>query len=132
MKLFNMTADDGADAIILAAPYMEELLSDDELMKMIVERKKSTDRTEATQLGGIFVIKLVYRLLKEHRQATFGLVGALNGKTPEEIGVWTFVEIFETVKGLIDDVLFYDFFPSSEQSEQETQSELSDKQEESQ
>lgn len=122
MKLSQMTTDQVADAMIQIAPDIETLMNDAELVNKFKSRPTSTDTKEAMKLGTITVLNIAMYLLKEQRQVTWNILGALNQKTSEEIGKQLFPTTIKQITEILKDPEFLSFFPQFAQSGQGTQS----------
>jgi len=122
MKLSEMTTDQTADVLVQIAPDIEILMSDGELIDKIQNRAKSNDKSEATKLGMAVALNVATHLLKNHRESTWNIVGALNSKSAADVAAQSFPATLSQIVEIISDKDLMDFFTPSGQSAPETQS----------
>ncbi len=89
-----------------AVPYIAELLDDEELKQVKAEWKETKELTV-----GDMMRKLMPMFLVKHPDAVFGLLGALNGKTADEVAAQEWSETRAMLKDtMLDDIdVFFGF-----------------------
>lgn len=91
-----------------AVPYIAELLDDEELKQVKAEWKESKELTIGSMMK-----KLLPMILVKHPDAVFGLLGAFNGRTAEEIAQQEQSETMRMLKDamtMLDDIdVFFGF-----------------------
>lgn len=122
MKLSTMTTDQAADALLLIAPEIETLMNDDELISKFQNRKTSGDKTEAAKFGMATILGIASYLLKVHRETTWNILGALNQKTPHQVGKQLLPVTIGQISETLNDKELLSFFTPSEALAQEPQS----------
>lgn len=123
MKLSTVTTNGAADILVLIAPEIETLIGDSKLAEKLKNRKTTTDKGEATKFGMVTILDLAAYLLKNHRETTWNILGALNNKTPEEIGNQLLPVTMKQIVEVLSDKDLLSFFTLSEQSVPEPSSE---------
>lgn len=115
MKLSSLSTDRATDVLCEIAPYAINIMSDDELMaelKTAVDFKQATTLAEQIALVGGKISKIVPILLKKRKSDVFGILGALNEKTPEEIAKQNILKTMLQIKDISKDKELLDFFKS--------------------
>lgn len=132
MKLSQMTTDQVADVLLTIIPEIELLMSDDELSNMWKNRTTTKDKEEAKKLGLVTVFKIASYLMREHRESTWRILGAVNNKTPEDIGRQMFTTTVKQISEILQDKELMSFFTSPAKSDTTTVSDTSQESTESQ
>lgn len=115
MKLSELSTDAAMDVLCEITPYVSNIATDDALME---ELKRAVDlpqgSTPAAMLaaGADKLTKLVPILLKKRRADMIGILAAINGKTPGEIGKQNVLTTIGQVWELCRDRELIDFFKS--------------------
>lgn len=110
--LSQMTTDETADVLCIAAPCIQHMAEDKGLCK---ELSRTLPKDEHSQMGvyRFWVARiavLVPIILKGHREDLYGILSAFNGLTEEECGKQPLMQTLQQVKELCDDKEFVDFF----------------------
>ena len=115
MKLSRVSTDKAADVLCEIAPYAINIFSDEELME---ELKSALDMKDANTMAEKIAIisgklsNIVSILLKKRKADLFGIVGALNDKTAEEVGKQNFLVTMKQIRDISKDKELVDFFKS--------------------
>ena len=120
MKLSKMTTDSAADVLCEITPYIANIVADEELLAELrnaVDPKEVATRAELMAKGVEKVTKLVPIVLKKRKADVFGILAALNEKTPEEISKQNIIATMAQVREVIKDKELMDFFKSCVGSE---------------
>lgn len=115
MKLSALDTDRATDVLCEIAPYAINIMSDDELMaelKSAVDLKGASTLAEQIAIMGGKISKIVPILLKKRKSDVFGILGALNEKTPEEIAKQNILKTMSQIKDISKDKELLDFFKS--------------------
>lgn len=92
--LAKMNTGLGFDAMTKILPYLKEFLDDKELSKAYARASEDKDAT----LLDVAMVTFP-RMVAEHRAAIYGIVGAVTGKTAEEIDQQPLEETMEVFTG---------------------------------
>lgn len=117
MKLSEMNGEQLATCLCAIAEPIERMADDEEITGAL---RGCVKRSEA----GIFekvdlpraVLRMIPVLLGKHRRDTFLIIGAMNGKTVDEIAKQNGMKTILDIKACFDKDLF-DFFKSSVSAE---------------
>lgn len=115
MKISNLTTDEALDVLCEITPYVENILSDEELLEELknkVEDGKKLTRAEVYAYGIEKINSLVKILLKKRRDDVYGILGALNNVPKEEIAKQNFITTGNQIREVIKDKELMDFFKS--------------------
>lgn len=134
MKLSEMNTEQLFDALGNVLPYVWNFVEDENIAKFLADRKPQIEAgVSAGKVGKKLVIDIAMTALKERRDDTCGIIGAIEGKTPKQVkdqmGFTTLGQVIGIItdltgdKGLLQDVS--GFFTQSGLSDSETQSGLS-------
>lgn len=86
-----------------ALPYVAELLNDDAVIAAKVAMKT---RTEGEAVNGKLLSDLMPTFLMKKPDAVYGLLGAISGKTPEEIAEQDFSKTIKLLESpMLDDLM---------------------------
>lgn len=115
MKLSQLSTDKAADILCELTPYINNIVSDDELMS---ELKTSTGgvgmtRAQLIVCGVERINKIVPILLKKKRADVYGILSTLSEKSVEEIAKQKFVKTVGQLVEVVKDKELLDFFVSS-------------------
>lgn len=102
MKLSEMNTDQAFACMVRMAPYAAQLVD-----ALAPEKKRVLEDSEASASDAINAF--VPLLLSEHKEALYGLLGAMDGKTPEEIERQPYAQTMAIIKGDVTRE-FFDFF----------------------
>lgn len=119
MKISQLTTNETADAFIILAPEIEILMNDQELIAIFQNREKSGEAGEAKKLGMKFMFSAAVYLLKNQRETTFNILGALSGIGVDDIGKQLFPKTLGQIIDILNDPELMSFFTSFAPSEQE-------------
>ena len=119
MKLSEMSTDQAADIMIQVAMDIEVLANDEKLAQLFKNRSTTKNPQKASKVGGLFLLKIATYLLKEQRGSTWSILGALNQKTPEEIGAQMIGVTIKQIMEVLTDREMIGFFQSSSTLQQE-------------
>lgn len=114
-----MNTNQVADVLVRIVPDIEILMNDNDFLDKIKNRPKTEDEKEAAKLGMSTVLGIATYLLDKHRDITFNIIGAINGKTSKDIGNQGFAVTVKQIIEVLKDGELFSFFTSSEKSEQE-------------
>lgn len=120
MKLSQMTTDRATDVLCEITPYVANIVGDEELLAELrnaVDPKEVATQAELMAKGIEKVTKLVPIVLKKRKADVFGILAALNEKTPEEISKQNIIATMAQVREVIKDKELMDFFRSCAGSE---------------
>lgn len=120
MKLSQMTTDRATDVLCEITPYVANIVGDEELLAELrnaVDPKEVATKAELMAKGIEKVTKLVPIVLKKRKADVFGILAALNEKTPEEISKQNIIATMAQVREVIKDKELMDFFRSCAGSE---------------
>lgn len=115
MKLSQMSTDRAADVLCEIAPYAMNIMTDDELtaeLKAAVNVEGVNTMAEKIALLVGKISKLLPIILKKRRADLFGILGALNDKTVEEIAKQNIIKTMSQIKDISKDKELLDFFKS--------------------
>jgi mannitol/fructose-specific phosphotransferase system IIA component (Ntr-type) len=115
MKLSELSTDRATDVLCEIAPYVISILEDEELLnelKTAVDFEKAETMAEKMAIIGNKFTKIVPIILKGKKQDLFGIIGALNEKTPEEIAKQNIVKTMKQIREITKDKDLLDFFKS--------------------
>lgn len=111
MKISEMTNDQAAECMIRLAVPFGHLCDDDGITEIIKKYNEMKGMENIRALGRILPEIMGYAL-KTHKTDVYDIVGALIGKTPEEVSKMNFAATLKAVKESYDEVL-KDFFIST-------------------
>ena len=117
MKLSQISTEKAADILCEITPYVANIATNEDLLAELrnaIDKEKASTRAELLLAGAE---KLIPILLRNCRDDIFGILGALNGKTAEEIGAQSFPATMNQVREIIQDKELLDFFRSCASSE---------------
>ena len=103
----NLTTDRAVDVLIEITPYIADIAADTELKGIVNKQKKAKKSDEL----GLFAA-LIPLFLKKYRPAVYKLLGAIYGKTAEEIAEQSLSETLSQIKDIANDKDLISFFTS--------------------
>lgn len=115
MKLSQMTTDKATDVLCEIAPYAINIMTDEDLMN---ELKAAIDFDEANTMAEKIAVsvgkisKILPILLKKRKNDIFGILGALNDKSIDEIAKQNVIKTMSQIKDISKDKELLDFFKS--------------------
>ena len=115
MKLSQMTTDKATDVLCEIAPYAMNIMTDEDLMN---ELKAAIDFDEANTMAEKIAVsvgkisKILPILLKKRKNDIFGILGALNDKSIDEIAKQNVIKTMSQIKDISKDRELLDFFKS--------------------
>lgn len=115
MKLSQISTDKAVDVLCEIAPYATNIFSDETLMeelKSALDMKDANTMAEKIAIVGEKLSNIVSILLKKRKTDLFGIVGALNDKTTEEVSKQNFLITMKQIKDISKDKELVDFFKS--------------------
>jgi len=124
MKLSEMSTNEVGDVLVTVLPEIELLMNDEKLIEMWTDRTRSSDKKEAARFGTLTFIKLASYLMKNQRDSTWRILGAVNQKTPEEIGNQFFTTTLNQTMDVLQDKELMSFFTSPGKSERTNASDI--------
>ena len=120
MRLSELSTDRAMDVLCEIAPYAINIMTDDELMaelKSAVDFKDANTMAEKIALTVGKVSKIIPILLKKRKGDIFGVLGALNDKSVDEIAKQNIVVTMKQIRDISKDKELLDFFKSCTGSE---------------
>ena len=115
MRLSEMGTEQVSDLLCEITPYISGIVSDEELLeelRRVITREQAANRAEILAIGAQKLTKIVPIILKKRKGDLFGILGALNNKTPEEIAKQNFIVTLAQIRDVIKDKELIDFFKS--------------------
>lgn len=112
MKISQMTTDQAADALCRIAPPFTRMLQDKETVPAIQQMFDSLQDEKPVESITAVLLKVVPYLLKDHKCDVYEIIGALTGKTQQQIGKQNILKTVQDIKDSLDQELV-DFFRSS-------------------
>ena len=115
MKLSQMTTDKATDVLCEIAPYAMNIMTDEDLMN---ELKSAINFDEANTMAEKIAVsvgkisKILPILLKKRKNDIFGVLGALNDKSIDEIANQNVIKTMSQIKDISKDKELLDFFKS--------------------
>ena len=113
MKISELTTEQGLDVLCEIVPYVGNII-EDEALTAELQRKmrmgKDATQAEVYAAGIEKLSKLIPILLKTHRADVYGIVAAINGKTPDEIAAQSALKTAAEIRDIVTDKAFKDFF----------------------
>ena len=110
MKISQMNSEQGADVLMKIMKPVCDILADRDAVTLF-DNLQGLDPDQAMEGLTAVVMQALPYLLEKHRMDTFAIIGALSGKTAQQIASQRFLE---TVRDVIDcaDRELIDFFTS--------------------
>lgn len=120
MKLSELTTEQVTDVLCELTPFLANIASDEDLMEELrnaINVNKTTTRAEALAAGAEKLSKIIPILLKKRKWDLFGIVGAVNRKSAQEIAKQNILVTLKQARDVIKDKDLVDFFKSCVGSE---------------
>ena len=115
MRLSELSTENTADVLCEIAPHFENIITDDELMEILkskVDLPENSTIIEKITLLTSKATKILPIILKKRKNDVFGILGALNGKTIEEIANQNILKTMSQIRDIKKDKELLDFFKS--------------------
>lgn len=115
MKLSELSTEKATDVLCEIAPYAMNIMTDEELvdeLKAAVDFKGANTMAQKIALTVGKISKILPILLKKRRADLFGILGALNEKSIEEIAKQNIIKTMSQIKDISKDKELLDFFKS--------------------
>ena len=114
-KISELTTDNAADIMCEIVPYVDDIVTDEELMNEI--KAKINLSAGATKFEFFAVLigkisKIAPILLKKKRESVYGILAAFNEKEIEEIGKQNFIITLRQITTLVKDKQVMELFTS--------------------
>lgn len=118
--LSQMTTDETCDVLCIAAPHIQNMAVDKNLIAEVQRRLPKGEHTQIDvyRFGLTRVVNLVPIFLKDHREDVYAILSLFNGLTPEECGKQGFLSTLAQINELVKDEEFVNFFKQSFGTEQ--------------
>ena len=120
MKLSELSTDRALDVLCEIAPLATNIVTDEDLtseLKAVIDFGGASTMAEKIALAVGKISKIIPILLKKRKAEIFGILGALNGKTTEEIANQNIIFTMKQVRDISKDKELLDFFKSCTGSE---------------
>lgn len=121
MKLSQFSTEKAADVLCEIAPFAINILSDADLIEELrsaLDMKQANTPAERLALIGNKFAKIVPIVLKGRKEDVFGIIGALNEKSIEEIKKQNVLVTMKQIKEISKDKELLDFFRSCTDAEE--------------
>lgn len=117
MKLSELSTERATDVLCEIAPYFMNITTDEELvgeLKSAINFKEAQAMSMAEKITVVTgkISKILPILLKKKRNDLFGILGALNEKSVEEIAKQNIIKTMLQIKDISKDKELLDFFKS--------------------
>ena len=117
MKLSELSTERATDVLCEIAPYFMNITTDEELvgeLKAAVDFKDAETMSMAEKITVVTgkISKILPILLKKRKTDLFGILGALNDKSIEEIAKQNIIKTMLQIKDISKDKELLDFFKS--------------------
>ena len=115
MKLSQISTDRAADVLCEIAPCVVNILSDEKLLeelKAALDYEPETTYAEKLAMVANKFSKIIPIVLKGRKEDVFGIIGALNEKSVEEIKKQNIIVTMKQIRDISKDKELLDFFKS--------------------
>ncbi len=115
MKLSELSTERATDVLCEIAPYFMNIATDEELvgeLKAAIDFEEADTMAEKIALTAGKISKILPILLKKRKSDLFGVLGALNEKTVEEIAKQNIIKTMSQIRDISKDKELLDFFKS--------------------
>ena len=120
MKISELSTEKAADMLCALVPCISDIAADEELLDEL-RRKVSipagASTAEVMMLGAEKLNKLVPILLREKRNAIFGILAILNEKSISAVAAQSLILTMKQVRDIVKDKELMDFFRSCTDAE---------------
>jgi hypothetical protein len=120
MKLSELSTERATDVLCEIAPHAMAIMTDEELvaeLKSAVDFQNANTMAEKITLVGGKISKILPIVLKKRKVEVFGILGALNEKSVDEIAKQNIIKTMLQIKDMAKDKELLDFFKSCTGSE---------------
>ena len=114
-KISELTTDIAADVICEIVPYIEEIITDEELMAEVKSKLNLSEGANKLEFYYALVGKVARIapiLLKKKRNAVYGILAAFNEVSPEAMGKQNFIITLRQITELVRDRQVVELFTS--------------------
>ena len=121
MKLSELSTDRAADVLCEIAPYMVNIMKDEELVEELsvaVDFKYANTMAEKIALTVGKISKILPILFKKRKADILGILGALNNKSVSDIAKQNIVVTMKQIRDISKDKELLDFFKSCTDAEE--------------
>ncbi len=115
MRLSQLTTDEALDVLCEITPYIMNISADETLLNEIkskIKPEKDATKAEIYLLAADKISRIIPIILKGHRDDIYGMVGAINGKTVDEIRAQNILSTSKQIYEMFKDKELLDFFKS--------------------
>lgn len=110
MKISEMTTEQATDTLVRLSAPIGNICDDEALVEII--KKFHESKTENIRAVGKLLPEVLGFALQAHKRDVYEIVGALIGKTCDEVAKMPFAAMLKEMRNSYDEV-FRDFFTSS-------------------
>lgn len=114
-KISEFTTDNAADIICEIVPYVDDIITDEELMNEIKAKLNLSEGATKFEFYAVLIgkiSKIAPILLKKKRESIYGILAAFNEKEVEEIGKQNFIITLRQITTLVRDKQVMELFTS--------------------
>lgn len=114
-KISELTTDTAADVICEIVPYIEEIITDEDLMNEVKSKLNLSEGANKLEFYYALVgkiSKVAPILLKKRRSAVYGILAAFNEIPAEAIGKQNFIITLRQITELVKDKQVIELFTS--------------------
>ncbi len=114
-KISELTTDNAVDVICEIMPYVDDILTEEELMNEIKAKINLSEGATKFEFFAVLIekiSKIAPILLKKKRDSVYGILAAFNEKTVEEIGKQNFIITLRQITALVKDKQVMELFTS--------------------
>lgn len=114
-KISELTTDNAVDVICEIMPYVDDILTEEELMNEIKAKINLSEGATKFEFFAVLIekiSKIAPILLKKKRDSVYGILAAFNEKTVEEIGKQNFIITLRQITTLVKDKRVMELFTS--------------------
>ena len=120
MKLSELSTERATDVLCEIAPHAMAIMTDEELvaeLKSAVDFQNANTMAEKITLVGSKISTILPIVLKKRKAEIFGILGALNEKSVDEIAKQNVIKTMLQIKDMAKDKELLNFFKSCTGSE---------------
>lgn len=120
MKISKLTTDAALDVLCEITPYATNIVTDEKLMEIVSKTVKPDEGEEMTRAavllaGAEKLTRIVPLVMKDHREDVYGILSAVNGKSPEEIARQNVIKTSMQIRDICKDRELWELFTSCAQ-----------------